>query len=74
MAKDLHTSTQPWILDTVPLIVVILIGAHVVALISHSEAASAEEKDSLNNKCPKLYRYDNRSLKILWFMGKNQTK
>ncbi|KAL1290996.1 hypothetical protein HN51_059545 [Arachis hypogaea] len=33
MAKDLHTSTQPWILDTVPLIVVILIGAHVVALV-----------------------------------------
>ncbi|MED6165796.1 hypothetical protein PIB30_103021 [Stylosanthes scabra] len=52
MAKDLHTSAQPWMLDTVPLIVVILIGAHVVALISHSEAASAEDKNSLNNKVP----------------------
>ncbi|KAF7817318.1 Transmembrane protein [Senna tora] len=33
MAKDQHTSSRPWILDAVPFLVVVLIAAHVLALV-----------------------------------------
>ncbi|KAL3818431.1 hypothetical protein ACJIZ3_004336 [Penstemon smallii] len=44
MANPQQTSIRPWFLELVPLIVVILIAAHVLALISNRKAASKNEK------------------------------
>ncbi|KAG4392019.1 hypothetical protein GLYMA_04G059451v4 [Glycine max] len=33
MAREQHTPTRPWIQDAVPLLVVLLIAAHVLAMI-----------------------------------------
>ncbi|KAK7842101.1 hypothetical protein CFP56_014284 [Quercus suber] len=53
MANEQHSSSpRPWLLDAVPFMVVLLIAAHVLALISHRETAS-EEKGTLKTNTPK---------------------
>uniref|UniRef100_A0A9I9E8K4 Uncharacterized protein n=1 Tax=Cucumis melo TaxID=3656 RepID=A0A9I9E8K4_CUCME len=43
MANEQRQSSEPWTLETVPFIILILIASHILALVSNSKTTSKEE-------------------------------